>query len=364
MTISFPHIGNYSVAVEVLLRILFPGHTVLVPPPTSKKTIELGAKHSPEFVCVPFKYNLGNMIEALEMGADTLIVIGGGCRYGYYGELQEQILRDLGYKFTFFSLYGNDGLKPGKSYASLKKLGIRVSFKKFLYALLLTVRIVMIMDKTDIYIRENIGFEAEQNSFENLKKDFYARLKDVRTFAALNKVSRKYNGLFKKLPLKKPDIALHVGIVGELYTVMDPFANYFMEKELAKYNIRVSRYTDVTYLLFKSKKRKEARNIRKAGGYVKYFLGADGTHSVAKCFSLAKSGCDGVIHVKPFGCTPEINAMPALININRKEKIPVLFFSFDAQTSETGVKTRLEAFYDMLRMKRQAQESAPKTSNR
>ena len=56
------------------------------------------------FVCVPFKYNLGNYIEALESGANVLIQAGGGCRYGYYAEVQEQILRDLGYKFEFVKL--------------------------------------------------------------------------------------------------------------------------------------------------------------------------------------------------------------------------------------------------------------------
>ena len=35
-------------------------------------------------------------------------------------------------------------------------------------------------------------------------------------------------------------------------------------------------------------------------------------------------------------------------NVSRDFKIPILHFSFDSQTSETGVKTRLEAFYDMV----------------
>ena len=32
--------------------------------------------------------------------------------------------------------------------------------------------------------------------------------------------------------------------------------------------------------------------------------------------------------------------------------MPVIFFSFDSQTSEVGIKTRLEAFYDMLMVKK------------
>jgi len=352
MTISFPHLGDYCVPIEAMLRMLFPRDNVLVPPPTSKRTIEAGAKYSPEFVCVPFKYNLGNMLEALEAGADTIVVAGGGCRYGYYAELQEQILRDLGYDFILVNIFGSGGFKVRESYEIVKKIGSKVSFVRFIYVLLLTVRTVTLMDKTDKYIRANIGFETESGSFGRLKKEFHNELRRVRSFAALRKAAKKYKRALRQLPLVIPTPLLHIGIVGELYTVMDASANYFLERELAKYNARVSRFTDATYLLFVPKKFKERKNLRDAGGCVKYYLGADGTHSAAKCRALANSDCDGVIHVKPFGCAPEINAIPALMSISKTQKIPILFMSFDAQTSETGVRTRIEAFVDMVKMKK------------
>ncbi len=67
---------------------------------------------------------------------------------------------------------------------------------------------------------------------------------------------------------------------------------------------------------------------------------------------LRKDGFDGVLHLKPFGCMPEVNAMAALQRLSREHTFPVLFISFDAQTSETGLATRLDAFCDMLRMRK------------
>lgn len=32
--------------------------------------------------------------------------------------------------------------------------------------------------------------------------------------------------------------------------------------------------------------------------------------------------------------------------------IPIIYMSFDAEDNEVGVDTRLEAFYDMIKMKR------------
>lgn len=44
--------------------------------------------------------------------------------------------------------------------------------------------------------------------------------------------------------------------------------------------------------------------------------------------------------------------MPILHKISEEKGIPMMYLTFDSQTSETGIKTRIEAFYDMLKMKK------------
>ena len=75
--------GDYYVPAKYLLNKIVDAE-ILVAPFITAKTIELGSKYSPEFVCTPFKYTLGTMIESLDNGANILIQFGGGCRYGYY----------------------------------------------------------------------------------------------------------------------------------------------------------------------------------------------------------------------------------------------------------------------------------------
>ena len=81
--IAFPQMGDYSVPAKYLMSHILHAEIIDAPKITNK-TIEIGSKYSPEFVCTPFKYTLGTMIECLEKGADILIQMGGGCRYGYY----------------------------------------------------------------------------------------------------------------------------------------------------------------------------------------------------------------------------------------------------------------------------------------
>ena len=92
--LAIPLMGNYEIPGTYFLKKILKCEIIKTPKIT-KKTLELGTKYSPETVCMPFKYTLGSFIEAINKGADTLVQLGGGCRYGYYYELQESILKDL-----------------------------------------------------------------------------------------------------------------------------------------------------------------------------------------------------------------------------------------------------------------------------
>ena len=132
-------------------------------------------------------------------------------------------------------------------------------------------------------------------------------------------------------------------------------------KELAKKGIEVHRFVTVSSILHEVFSKaflfdKHLRHHKKnARPYLKHHIGAHGTESVAVAHALVKRKFDGLIHIKPFGCMPEVNAMSALHKISKEHKFPIIYFSFDSQSSETGIKTRLEAFYDMLIMKKQKQ---------
>ncbi|MFW6035726.1 MAG: acyl-CoA dehydratase activase-related protein, partial [Halothermotrichaceae bacterium] len=96
MKVTFPYMGPV-VGYKKLFELL--GFDVVVPPRPTQKTIDLGAKHSPEFACFPFKVLMGSYIEACNMGAEMVVSSGGHgpCRAGFYGEVHERVLHSLGY---------------------------------------------------------------------------------------------------------------------------------------------------------------------------------------------------------------------------------------------------------------------------
>ncbi len=73
----------------------------------------------------------------------------------------------------------------------------------------------------------------------------------------------------------------------------------------------------------------------------------------ATYYYLHEKKVDGIIHVTAFGCGPDA-MVDKLMELEAKntEKVPFLTLSLDEHTGEAGIFTRIEAFADMLRLRR------------
>jgi len=347
--VTFPHMGSYYIAFEAIAKLL--GDEVIVPPAITKKTLEIGTKHGPESACVPFKYNLGNFIEALDLGANVLVQANGGCRFGYYKEVQEEILHNLGYNFEFVEL--NNVYNFIRTAIDFKKTNTKLTYSAIIKAISLAYRKARLIEQMEDLIRKNIGFEVNTGDFEKTQLRFLHEIRKAASASDVRTVERKYLKLFSAIKTSKPAKPLRVGIVGELYVLMEPFSNFDIERQLGKKGIEVHRFCTVSNILHNefSLHHHTRQCLKYAKPYLAEHIGAHGTESVGLTHKLIKDGFDGIIHIKPFGCMPEVNAMSALHQISKDYKFPIIYFSFDSQTSETGIKTRLEAFHDMLIMK-------------
>ena len=95
MKVSFPHMGCVTGYKKLMEKL---GHEVVMPDPPSQKTMELGVKYSPEFICFPFKVMMGTYIECAERGAELIVSSGGNgpCRAGMYPDVHQKVLQELG----------------------------------------------------------------------------------------------------------------------------------------------------------------------------------------------------------------------------------------------------------------------------
>jgi predicted nucleotide-binding protein (sugar kinase/HSP70/actin superfamily) len=62
---------------------------------------------------------------------------------------------------------------------------------------------------------------------------------------------------------------------------------------------------------------------------------------------------DGLVAAIAFGCAPDSGLAPVLAQEAQRAGIPMLTLTLDEQSGEAGLMTRLEAFVDMVVLRKQ-----------
>jgi predicted nucleotide-binding protein (sugar kinase/HSP70/actin superfamily) len=356
LKVSFPHIGNSYIPFRVLLTEL--GLEPVVPPPISPRTIALGAKMAPEFACLPFKVNLGNYLEALEQGADLLLMAGGigPCRFGFYGEVQREILRDAGYQVDFLVLEAPK-THPRELWEKIKRYMPHHKITDLSRALYLAWLKADALDQFDRIANQVRAVEQGAGSVNRLQNRYYHQIDQVSLATAIKQACRQGIAELLALPVRSGQ-PLKIVLVGEIYMVLEPQVNFEIEKILGALGVTVERtiyFTDWVHdqlvgSIFNPNWRKSM--FRLARPYLNNFVGGHGLETVAHTVSAAQEQAHGVIQLAPFTCMPEIVAMQALPAVSRDLNIPVLSLIIDEHAAEAGIQTRLEAFVDLLAYRR------------
>lgn len=363
MKITFPHMGNAYIAIRVLLDEL--NLPYFMPPLKNRKTMELGALNSPEFMCLPFKTVLGDFMQGLNNGADV-ILFGGGCgqcRLSYYGDLQQEILKDLGYKFTYIHL----NLSHITYREMRQKLGPLTEGKgaaavaKALYKGVRTVFMADSLYRAAAYLRCR---EVKKGTADSLMRAFEKEILAASGYREAKRTIQKTRRAIKEAPLDPGARPLKIALVGEIFIASDPFTSLEIEEKLGNLGAEVVNFMGVGMWIrhhflswFCPVKRRE-KALRAAREFFNtYDVGGHGVHTVGNTVLSAKGGFDGVIQIYPFTCMPEIIAQCALCDIGEKYKAPVMTLIVDEMTGEAGFVTRLEAFTDMLRARREKGEA-------
>ncbi|HJB83027.1 MAG TPA: hypothetical protein H9711_07750 [Candidatus Mediterraneibacter intestinavium] len=346
--IAFPRFNHYGHPIRYIVEHGLEAQFIQLPPAT-KETTDLGSRYSPDYACAPFKHTLGSLIEAVEAGADVLVETGGLCRLDYYGELQKEIIRELGYKCEFINLAEYMGGKKKEWLKLAKHINPKLNPAKFAAGVYDGVKMAEYIDEIEALYFENAGFEAEEGSYKRVYKKFLLKMQIAENKNEIKDAYQTAKQEMSELKQRIPEHPVRIGIVGEYFTVMDEHSNQFLQEKLVRLGASVYRFMNVTNCHFRAKETALRPKIRE---YVRYNMGPTTTWTVNSALDYAKRGFDGIIHVKSFGCTPEMDAVPVLQNISKDHHIPVLYLSYDMQDSDTGLDTRLEAFYDMLERKK------------
>ena len=361
--VSFPHIGNLYVPMQVLFRQL--DIEYVVPPFCNGRGMAWGSKYSPEFVCIPYKQVLGNYLEAVEMGANVLILLGGpgNCRFGYYSILQRKVFAELGHDVELLTPIISSRTISGVT-DILKHMSPRnPSTWECVQAVFLALSVLHDIDEIERKLQWVRAREITIGSADKAFEKIAQRMSRVSGLAELKRVKKESLQQLDDLPIDRKLEPLRVNVVGEIYVVHEPYVNKNLEVELGKRRVEVTRAEQLSQWIVLSPALvldalglgHEARIARAAHGYLDHLHG----ETIGQTVMASRQNFDGVVHLAPFVCTPEIVNENILPRLRQDVDIPVLSLILDEHTAEAGLLVRVEAFVDLLERRRRTRGGVP-----
>lgn len=143
-----------------------------------------------------------------------------------------------------------------------------------------------------------------------------------------------------------PEPDVHLAILGYPYLIYDSFVNIGLFERLAE--MRIKPWT--VEMVPPKRLEVQGENLPK-----NLFWNFSNRTVRATFYYLNEQRVDGIIHVTAFGCGPDAMVDKLMeLECKNRGRMPFLTLSLDEHTGEAGVMTRIEAFVDMLRLRRGA----------
>ena len=362
MKITFPHLGNTYIVVKSILDDMDVEY--VIPPFSNKEALELGTRYSPEMVCLPLKINIGNFIQAYELGADTVLMAGGcgPCRFGYYSQLHREILIDAGYPMEIITLEIGSGGIGELVMNTLKIVKKNMSRIQLPLAIGRAVKIAKRLDELEMLSFKIRAREREQGRVDKVYRSFRRKAMEKCGSREITNLIRQTEEELRGVVLNHRANPLKVGVVGEIYTGIEQFASFDIHERLGRMGVDVERKVSGSNWIIEHMIKKglhlprDLRYQEAASPWLGAMIGGHAQETIGNAVMYAQKGYDGVIQIFPLSCMPEIVAESLLSSVEHELGIPVLTLIIDEMTGEAGYMTRVEAFIDMLEKRRECEK--------
>ena len=354
--IAFFHLGDTSIAAKVFAKKL--GFDFLDIPKTNKNSVSKGLLVSPEFSCFPFKSIMGCFIQAAEMGADLLFMTTGSsitsCQSADFGVVQRNILRKKGYKTDMVIL---DGFKLKGTLKELRKHKPDLTVKTLSEIMVLFTQKFFMLEDVNQY-SHHIHFSVGKKKADKFKSKSHKKIDATDSIFDLYALRNTIKEEYLSYPLVNYRNTLRIGVVGDIYLINDDYLNNNLFERILKLGAYGQKGIGPT-MLFSAKfgfSVEDMFNKSKVNRYIKHNIGGYSQHTIKQTIKYAEEGFDGIIHLYPFNCMPETVVRSILPKVSEDYKIPILYLPIDELTGDAGFTTRLEAFIDLLHIKKKKRE--------
>ncbi len=316
MEIGIPHSLLYYYYYpfwEELFKSL--GQKVVVSEPNNEYIMNRGVKYSISEICVPMKTYIGQVLELADRGVDRIYV---------------PRIRSI-----------RDGVTLCPKFLGLPDM--ICNSLEGMEDLILTNTIEQ--DSDDISdIKDYQEFKEEFNVSEaELKKALNKASERWQDYRSMHRQGITSDILLSDREMTLEDSDLTIGLLGYVYNIYDKFVNMDLLGKLRDMKVNVVTFEMIDDEVIDSEVEKLDKTM--FWEFTNKLVGA-GYHF------LKSPEIDGLIHVTAFGCGPDAMLGPLLDIDSDEYGKPFMTLRIDEQTGESHLLTRVEAFIDLLRLRK------------
>jgi len=344
MKITAGHLGALAFAIQTSFQDL--GVEMVLPPLSNALTQELGEKNLKSELCFPLKLYLGNYLTQKDLKPEAVIFYNGCdlCNLTPADKVFLDIFAEHSWHPKAYYFNVTDKKEFIKDYyCNLKKIS-GASPVKVIKAIILGYKKFLLFEHLDnvfYTIRPTI---SDQFKGEEIYSNLFQKITDAASFSSYKKIKAEINDLFKSYP---PDYnAPHIGLIGDPFSLNEPYIHQYTDRKLGYLGCITDRWMNNKFI-----NKKDSGKI-KLKKFLKNEYGVLMPREIEKAGHYVGKSYDGIVFISPFTCNPSDALRNQLSYIQNKTGIPVVSLIFDAHTSTTGLETRLEAFVDLVKLRK------------
>ena len=272
-------------------------------------------------------------------------------------------MRNLGYDFRLLIVDAPLPLRTKWSgfHYMLQHATGQASWPHIISAYQIATQQLRAMDRAEELAHRLRAVEREQGTINRLLDRFLRQLAPTRTRAAIRRLEQEF--LEEAAAIETEDTRpLRVRIAGEIWVVLEQSVTRDIERWLGGRSaprVWVGREHSATQWLQthvfteREARRREQEVLAAAQPWLAHPVGGHGQFTIGQVALARQEGMDGVLHIFPFTCMPEIIAQNIIVRVADELDTPVLTYIVSEQTGEAGMETRLESFLDLLEERRE-----------
>ena len=215
------------------------------------------------------------------------------------------------------------------------------------------------MDSFEKELKIKRAYELKRGDFDKAWSKIVKIHENTKNSKDLKQAYKESRRIFDDIEIQhvREEDRIRIGIVGEIYVIMESSVNLEMEKRLNSLGIEVTNVQYISDWLKHNMIPKPFNNSKSwkmfdiAEEYGVCHCGGHNKENTGWIMEFAKQGYDGVVHLHPFGCLPELVTRSVIPKISDDLQMPILSVSLDEQMGEANLQTRVEAFVDLCKSK-------------